>query len=94
MSRIYRFFQSTLIVITILLLGLQFLLSNGLVTAGDELAETDKHISALQEENELLKQQLAVASSLAALGRKAEELGFIPNPNYMTVETDQPVAIR
>lgn len=94
MQRLYTVLSIMLPSTVVILLFLQFVLSNGLATVGNEVHTTDKEIELYSDENDYLKKQLAVAQSLEVIEKKAEDLGFTKPTKFVTLPVSEPVALR
>ncbi len=84
-------------IIIIALLVARIVVSNALASFGEKVRQIDTRIADFTEENELLTQQVASASSLITITARANELGFVePAKNQiMTMVEDQfPVALK
>jgi len=78
----------------IALIILQFVISNEIAGLGEKVALLDDQTQTLADENTLLSQKVASASSLVAIASRAHELGFVESAKYMTVGPEQfPVAV-
>ncbi|HUD19703.1 MAG TPA: hypothetical protein VMR81_04640 [Patescibacteria group bacterium] len=70
---------------------------NELAGSGKVVESVDNSIASLRQENDLLDQQVASASSLMTIASKSQLVGFIvPNKSqYLTVTSDElPVALH
>jgi hypothetical protein len=72
----------------------QFLISNDLASTGNSVYVVEQSIKVLREENEILKQQVARARSLAVIETRAETLGFFPATAAVTIPLYNNVALR
>jgi len=92
MQKTFRIFK---ILISILIfLGLfQVVVSNQLATAGEKLTQIDEKIRGLENENERLKREIAISSSLTTIAEKAEEIGFLKVENFLYL-TEEPFAFK
>lgn len=82
--------------VVILLIVIELIWSNTLVTSGREVTSTDLAISALRQENEILSEQVASASALTTVAVRAHDAGFIdPKPSqFVMMNADTlPVAL-
>lgn len=78
----------------ILLLGVfQAVVSSKLATAGERLTQIDEEIKSLEEENERLKKEIAISSSLTTIAKKAEGMGFLRVEDFLYL-TEEPFAFR
>lgn len=69
-----------LVVLTTLVFSLifaQLVFANNLATDGQKLAEVQKQIADLKDQNMTLKVQIAQASSFQVLAKKASDMGFV-----------------
>lgn len=83
-----------LLILTLIFLGVfQVIVSNKLATAGERLSQIDEEIKALKEENEGLKKEIAISSSLATIAKKAEKSGFLKVENFLYF-TEEPFAFK
>lgn len=71
----------------------QLLVSNHLATAGERLTQMDQKIEALEKENESLKKEIALSSSLAMIAKKAKEMGFVKMEKFLYLG-DEPFAFK
>lgn len=69
------------------------LVSSQLATAGEKLTAIDKQIKALEEENESLKKEIAISSSLTTIAEKAMETGFSKVENFLYL-VEEPFAYK
>jgi cell division protein FtsL len=63
--------------IVILLIVIELVWSNTLVTSGRKVTETDLTITKVRRENEELSQKVASASALTTIAARAKDAGFI-----------------
>lgn len=70
-------------IVAILLLVVEMLVTNELAGFGKKVAETDRAIDALREENQLLQEKVASLSSLVTIEEKARVLGFTLTPKVV-----------
>ena len=73
---------------------MQIVLSNQLSTDGERLAAIERRISQLEKENLKLKKEIAERSSLRAVLKKAEELGFVSQPPTLNLAEPVSVALK
>ena len=66
----------TATVLATTLIFAQLVFANNLATDGHKLSNVSDQITRLERENTTLKAQIAQASSLVSLSKKAQELGF------------------
>lgn len=84
-----RITLASLFLCCIVLVGAEFILSNQLVGMGKEVKFADAGIEKLFEENELLSEKIASASSLLTITERASSLGFSESKRVMTMTHDQ-----
>lgn len=77
-----------------LLLLVQVYVSNRLANTGVEVAEIEREIEELVEENEMFRQKTASASSLLTLKERAHHLGFVKPTAPVYLSRDIPVALK
>lgn len=58
------------------------------------VSDLSVEIASLQNENTILKSNVATAGSLGSLSLKIEEAGFVSSPKIATVKTTSSVASR
>lgn len=83
--------------IVILLAVVEIILANQLAGSGKTIRSVDIAIDSLRDENKLLEQQIASASSLLTVESRAKQMGFIEpkSTQYVTLAPDQlPVAFN
>ncbi len=71
------------------LLVSQIFFTNNLAQDGSTLREISEKVEALTDENAKLEQQIASASSLLTIQKKAEERGFVPAKQFLTIAEGQ-----
>lgn len=71
--------------VAVVLLVVEMLVTNELAGFGRKLAETNKAVDAIKEENQLLQEKVASLSSLITIEEKARTLGFIFSPTVVTI---------
>ena len=92
MKKTFRIFK--ILSLIILLLGVfQAVVSSKLATAGERLTQIDEEIKSLEEENERLKKEIAISSSLTTIAKKAEGMGFLRVEDFLYL-TEEPFAFR
>lgn len=69
--------------IAVLFLVVEMLVTNELAGFGKKVAEADRAIDTLKEENQLLEEKVASLSSLLAIEEKASALGFTTTPTVI-----------
>jgi cell division protein FtsL len=94
MNRLYKILSISLPLFAVMLLFSQFIFSNGLASVGSEVHEIDREIDMYAEENDYLRQQLAIAQSLGVIEEKAQALGFSIPTEFVTLPVTVPVALR
>ncbi|MEK7129881.1 MAG: hypothetical protein AAB803_02565 [Patescibacteria group bacterium] len=83
------FISSSLPLILISGILIEFVLTNHLASLGREVRVIDERINQLREENEQLVGDVASASSLLTVSARASELGFVEPEQYLTIGADQ-----
>lgn len=58
------------------------------------VANLDKEITALQNQNTILRSQVAVAGSLGTLSPKIAQAGFVESSNTLSLSSVSSVALR
>lgn len=78
-----------------ILIVVEIILTNQLAGTGYQLRTIDTAIDALRSENATLEQNVASASSLAAIAGRAAEMGFVEplRSQFLTVVSELPVAM-
>ena len=69
-------------------------LANRSVDESIVVSDLSAEISALQNENTILKSVVASAGSLGSLSQRIDEAGFVSSPNIAAIETTSSVASR
>lgn len=69
----------------VLLLVVEILVTNELAGFGRKVAQADRAVDTLKEENQLLQEKVASLSSLLTIEDKARALGFTTTPTVMTI---------
>lgn len=72
-------------VLVVLLVVVELLVTNELAGFGKKVAEADRSIEAVSEENQLLSEKIASLSSLLIIDQKARELGITATPVVITM---------
>lgn len=67
----------------------QILVANHLASSGEQLQTIDTRIAGLTEENQVLSQQYASASSYLTVAARAVEQGFVEPEQFVTLGADQ-----
>jgi cell division protein FtsL len=62
--------------------------TNQFVALGHSVGAADASIDELREENDMLRQEIASASSLLTIETLAQAQGFIPATHFLSVGTD------
>lgn len=78
------------------LIVIEIILTNQLVGSGQQVRSVDMTIDALRQENALLEQRVASASSLLTVAVRAKEQGFVPpaKSQFFTITPSElPVAL-
>ena len=69
----------------VLLLVVEILVTNELAGFGGKVAQADRAVDTLKEENQLLQEKVASLSSLLTIEDKARALGFTTTPTVITI---------
>jgi hypothetical protein len=80
-----------------ILIVIEIILTNQLVGSSREVRSMDMAIDELRQENQVLEQHVASASSLLTIGVKSAEMGFVlpEKSQYLTIAPSElPVAIN
>lgn len=72
-------------ILVVLLVVVELLVTNELAGFGRKVAEADRFIEAVSEENQLLSEKIASLSSLLIIDQKARELGITATPVIITM---------
>lgn len=88
------FLISLIILIIVSLAASQVVVSNKLSTSGAVLDSLRRQTSRFQEENEILKTELASVSSLTTISLKAREKGFIKDSSPLILVAGQTFALK
>ncbi|MFH2085783.1 MAG: hypothetical protein ABII21_03300 [bacterium] len=83
-----------LFVVIILLVLANVTLTNRAVDDSVVVADLDKKISLLQNQNTILRAEIASLGSLGNLSPKIAESGFVESPAVMALPTPSSVALR
>lgn len=75
-------------IIAILLLVVEILVTNELAGFGKRLAQTDRAVDALREENQLLSEKVSSLSSLLTIEERARVLGFTATLKTVTIGSE------
>lgn len=79
-----------------ILIVIEIILTNQLVGGGQQVRSVDMTIDTLRQENALLEQQVASASSLLTVAVRAKEQGFVQpaKSQFLTIAPNElPVAL-
>ena len=89
-----RFIAKSIPAIAILLIVIQLIWSNTLVGSGRFVTSVDLQIAAIRQQNGLLEQEVASASSLMTIVTRAQEMGFIEpkSDQFVMIDGQTPVA--
>ncbi len=88
-----RYLLQFLFVIVFILLGVQIVVSNVISSSGDELQLLEQRYSLLRSQNEELKQNIAIVSSLTNVQNQARNLGFTKNQVVIYLQNTVNVAM-
>jgi len=72
----------------------KIIMANVLATSGNQLGKLEAEIVQLKKENQKIKEELAVLSSLSRISSEAEKLGFEETEFIVFVKEEVPVALR
>lgn len=72
----------------VLLLVVEILATNEFAGFGKKVAEADRAVDTLKEENQLIGEKIASLSSLLTIEEKARALGFTITPTVVTIGTE------
>lgn len=75
-------------IFVVLLVVVELLVTNELAGFGKRLAETDRAIEVVKEENQLMSEKIASLSSLLTISEKAREFGFTSTPVVVSMGTE------
>ena len=75
-------------ILVLLLVVVELLVTNELAGFGRKVAEADRAVEAVSEENQLLSEKIASLSSLLIIDQKARELGITTTPVVITMGTE------
>lgn len=90
----HTFLIKTLVIITLFLLAGRVVVSNIISTSGVELGFINEQIAVLRVENDTLKQELFLKSSLENIATEAAKLGFIDKKENFVLNAPLPIALR
>ena len=71
--------------VAVVLLVVEILVTNELAGFGRKVAQADRAIDTLREENQLLQEKVASLSSLLTIEEKARALGYTTTPMVVTI---------
>lgn len=97
MKKFSRYFIRTLPLLAAFLAVMEIILTNQLAGSGKTVRSMDLSVDALRQENKLLEQRIASASSLISISSKAKDMGFIEptKSQYLSIMPEQiPVAFN
>jgi hypothetical protein len=97
MKKMSVIFVRLLPIVAVMLAVIEIVLTNQLAGSGKAVRSVDLTVDALRQENELLTQRVASASSLITIYARAKESGFIEpaKSQYITIVPEQlPVAFN
>ncbi len=72
-----RILLSLLPFVAIFLVIIAIMLTNHLATSGAEIRDIDAAIEHVEHQNDLLRQEVASASSLRSISQRASQMGFV-----------------
>ncbi|EKD63204.1 MAG: hypothetical protein ACD_51C00317G0002 [uncultured bacterium] len=83
-------------IVAIVFLIIEVIFINQLAGMGEKVSAYDVAIDKLQEENALLEQAVASASSLLLIEQKAKEYGFTEShpTSYIHLDDELPLALK
>lgn len=88
-----RYLLQFLFVVVFILLGVQIVVSNVISSSGDELQLLEQRYALLRSQNEELKQNIAIVSSLTNVQNQAKNLGFTKNQVVIYLQNTVNVAM-
>ncbi len=97
MKKIGRTFIRLVPILAVMLAVIEIILINQLAGSGTTVRSVDLSVDTLRNENELLEQRVASASSLVSISSKAKDMGFIEptKSQYLSILSEQlPVAFN
>lgn len=83
-----------LFILIFALLGTQIVISNAVSATGDQLQHLEQRYLTLRQQNEQLKQEIALSTSLNIMEQKAKLLGFIKNDSVIYLQNSVNVAMN
>ena len=75
-------------ILVVVLVVVELLVTNELAGFGKRLAETDRAIEVVKEDNQLINEKIASLSSLLTISEKAREFGFSSTPVVVSMGTE------
>ena len=75
-------------ILVVVLVVVELLVTNELAGFGKRLAETDRTIEVVKEDNQLMNEKIASLSSLLTISEKAREFGFSSTPVVVSMGTE------
>jgi cell division protein FtsL len=84
-------------ILAVTLAIIQIVLTNQLAGSGKKVRSVDITVDQIRQENDMLEQKVASASSLLTISAKATEMGFVEpsKSQYLTIVPEQlPVAFN
>lgn len=73
----------------VFLIVAELLVTNELAGLGKRVQQTDIAIDSYREENDILRQRVASASSLLTIENKARLMGFTESPKYIVIGKEE-----
>lgn len=90
----YQIILKSLIFTTLLLALCRVVVSNIISTSGTELGRINEKIADVRIQNETLKQELFIKTSLENIASEAAKLGFTDKKENFVLTSPLPVALR
>ena len=81
-----------LLILLSILSVIQVALLNRFSTVGDKLTVLNRQIQNFNDQNSLLTEQIASASSMTTLSQEAQRLGLVKQSTLVSLDTPLPVA--
>lgn len=88
------FLLSTIFLIIIVLAVTQIVVTNRLSTSGLILEGLREETTSYKQENEVLKTEIASASSITKIAKLAKQSGFVKDPSPLVLTQGQSFALR
>lgn len=82
----------SLIIFIIFLIFMEVIILNKHSTMGDMLTSLNHNINKFENENNLLSQEIASASSMIAVSQKAQEYGLVSSTKVLSLTSSVPLA--